>query len=37
MVERGKEKEGGKDRRAAGDLFKNQGPELAAVNFSSCS
>jgi len=32
------EKEAGRDRRAAaGDLFKNQGPELAMVNFSSYS
>lgn len=30
-------KEGGKDGRAAADLFKNQGPELATVNFSSYS
>lgn len=30
-------KEGGKDRQAAADLFKNQGPELATVNFSSYS
>ena len=34
-TERGKA--GGKDRRAAADLFKNQGPELATVNFSSYS
>lgn len=31
-----RKKEGGKDRWAAADL-KNQGPELATVNFSSYS